>query len=235
MQKILYKLDSARKLVKQMDIYNQAQPTLESLYIPEGISHLRRITEPINEPISLTDVKNYLRVDPDNDIDDNFINLLISMCREYCEHYTNRGLGVAQYEYTYDHLPLMRNRISLPVYPLISVESFSIKDVNDTENELDISKYVVETKRFPGAIFLPYYQIWPLIIPESGQAVTINFTAGYDTTPNMMTNNVPKRFIEIMYLMIATFYQNRSSIIDGKITEVPWAEKMLNALKVEMI
>jgi len=53
-----------------------------------------------NEPVTLTEAKNWLRLDSDLSADDTLIEMLIADARIYCENYTNRFFteGTAVYK-----------------------------------------------------------------------------------------------------------------------------------------
>jgi hypothetical protein len=81
---------------------------------------------------------------------------------------------------------------------------------------MDQTEYVADIDRLPGALFLPYFGIWPVIVPLPGAAVRIGFTAGYTAT------NVPQRFIAAMLLLIGTFYLYREQVSTArKIENLP--------------
>src|SRR5580698_760383 len=64
---------------------------------------LRRVLDPIVEPVSLSDMKNYLRVDVTDD--DLLISTLISASRERAEDLTGRCLVAQQWVFNMDRFP----------------------------------------------------------------------------------------------------------------------------------
>lgn len=172
--------------------------------------------------------KRHIRVDDDFADDDEYISILITVAREYCEDYTRRYIGPCQFEYVLDGFPPDKNYISLPAFPLLSVESVKATDAGYNTFTMEQSQYIVDKDRQPGAIYLPYFGIWPVIVPKPGDAVRIAFTAGYAPA------NVPKRFFQAMLLLIGHWYNNREEVTDArKIGRIPvGVDSLLAPLKV---
>ena len=71
------------------------------------------------EPITLLEAKNYCRVDNDNNVDDDLLNLMIVSCRMLCEEFTGLSFGKKTIEYFYDSYDM---KIKLPYGPVNSIE-----------------------------------------------------------------------------------------------------------------
>lgn len=78
---------------------------------------LKITSDMVAEPVSLTDMKSWLRVDVNND--DGLIIKLISSARQSLEKYTGCGFGVKSYEMIKE----ITDEFTLPYAPLILVNS----------------------------------------------------------------------------------------------------------------
>ena len=161
---------------------------------------MRLITPPTMEPITLTDAKNYLRVDHTEE--DAQITRMIKAAREFCEQYQRRAIGEQEWE-VYPLRAAMYYEIPYPV-PIISIDdvTYLLEDGTTTETLTPVTDYRADcrSETAPAELFI----INP---PEDAldkyTPVTITVTAGSD--------DVTERVIQAMYLLIGTFYENRES------------------------
>ena len=97
------------------------------------------ITAATSEPLSLTDVKEFLRVDHTDD--DVTLAIMISAARELCEQYTRQILMTTTIEEFYDtfpdYTPADKDIIYLSRGPVQSVSS--VKYVDDAGDEITIA------------------------------------------------------------------------------------------------
>lgn len=69
-------------------------------------SELNLISAPADEPVSLTEGKVWLRIDPTQTDDDNDVNLLIKAAREHAQDFCRRSFLVGEkWQYSLDHFP----------------------------------------------------------------------------------------------------------------------------------
>lgn len=189
---------------------------------------IQLVTPPATEPLALADVKNYLRVDADITQDDALINSLITAARQLIEKNLNRQIVTATWLWTIDSFfgyempggqlllgdrPIPQQRggggiwpylsiLRPPRSPLQSVVSINYIDPSGASLLLDPSQYIVDTVSVPGRLAPAYGTVWP-VTQEVPNAVSITFTAGYSTVPGTITT--------ALYMMIASWYQNRDS------------------------
>jgi uncharacterized phiE125 gp8 family phage protein len=194
---------------------------------PEGIQ---------TEPVALSDMKSYLRVDALFTDDDGLISELISAAREECEEQLNRSILESSWVFNLDYWPSWRpndtapalpggmwsigslwwdtQRIFIPRPPLISVDLVTYTALDGTTQTLADTGYIVDTSSEPARLLPSYNGYWPptLQVPN---AVTINFTAGYAT--------VPFRLVLAIKMIVAAWYENPSdfSIGGGSATTIP--------------
>jgi hypothetical protein len=166
---------------------------------------LQRTLDPVVEPVCLAVMKNYLRVDIDDD--DDLINSLISMARERAEDLTGRCLIAQEWTFSFDRFPFwygqesgvffsgefMHHRhrhsmfrsdhyaIILPRGPVLSVESITYKDLNGDVQTLDPILYEVDLLSQPARIRTVYNGSWPVALWDTN-SITIKFIAGYQQT-----------------------------------------------------
>lgn len=164
---------------------------------------LRRVLDPLVEPVSLVDMKTYLRVDIVDD--DAFISSLISVARERCEDLTAACLLPQQWSFNFDHFPrfswqgtgnnhysgyyhgrhsMFKNEhlaIILPRGPVLSVDSITYLDMTGTLQTVSTANYKVDLISSPARILPVYNAGWPCALWEVN-SVTVNFTCGFQQT-----------------------------------------------------
>ena len=142
-------------------------------------------------PLSLVEAKKHLRVDTSDD--DAAVTAQLFAAVNSVESHIWRKLIVATLQLTLRKFPVVNNRILLPVPPLVSVDSITYTDDDDTLQTLATSAYNVVSYEDPGSIEPVYGTNWPTIRSKPG-GVTITFKAGYaakitsvDDTANTIT------------------------------------------------
>ena len=159
---------------------------------------------PVIEPLTLDEVKNFLRVDQDND--DALITALITAARLFCEGYTGRSLITRSYGLLLDDWPALRV-IELPYPPLQSVASVKIYAADNSFVMLDPVNYYVDTSG--GRIVLTDSAVRPLP-GRIANGIEIQYTAGYGAT----ANDVPALLRQGMLQLIAHLYECRGDSPD---------------------
>lgn len=85
---------------------------------------LKVTNDMVAEPVSLTDMKQWLRIDKYITTDDTVIVRMISSARQSLEKYTGCGFGVKSYEMIKD----IQDEFMLPYSPLIAINSVYLKN-----------------------------------------------------------------------------------------------------------
>jgi hypothetical protein len=175
-------------------------------------------TQPIAEPISLAQAKNFLRVF--NTDDDDLISGLITAAREEVENFTNRSFAIKSYLQALDSFPYYTDTVmsqmayppsyySLPMYsttlwnysqmiklywpPCIAVQGIDYTATDGTNQTLvQDEDFLLDNIWEPSRIFPMPGAMWPacLYVPN---AVRIRFTAGMGSTavdPNPVDGEV---------------------------------------------
>jgi hypothetical protein len=170
--------------------------------------YIRAITDPVAEPVSVQEAKDYLHV-LTNDEDD-LIAGLVQTAREQCETFTHRAIAQRKFIQVLDAFPYFTDTVqsqqgmnptyqSLPRYSTTLYNySQQIKLFRPPLKQVDFLQYIDTfgnpIKKFPGTDFvldpvLEYARIFPLpgqFWPAAKyviNAVVIQFTAGYDPNP----------------------------------------------------
>jgi uncharacterized phiE125 gp8 family phage protein len=160
---------------------------------------IKLIQAPTVEPVTLAEIKDYLRVDG-NDFD-NMLNSLIVAAREYCEAFQNRSLVTQTWEMILDGFPKMP--LELPKPPLQSVVSITYKDKDWIETTINPDDYIVDQYSEPGRVMLASGKSFPSVELQPINAVKIRFTAGYGDA-----DDVPEAVKQAMKIFIAHRYEN---------------------------
>ncbi len=117
---------------------------------PKGNRFWKVITEPTVEPITVTEVKEYARIDGSDE--DSFLESAITSVRLATEEYLGRALiqqtiRLVMDEYNERDLPLPRP-------PLISISSIQTIDEDDTTTDFDSDKYYAIVEAIPGRVVI---------------------------------------------------------------------------------
>jgi uncharacterized phiE125 gp8 family phage protein len=143
-------------------------------------SELSLVTAPAYEPISLSSVKLWLRVDQTTE--DALIGSLIVAARSWIEQVTRRALITQTWDWRLSAFPSDESELRVPKAPLQSVTSITYLDSAGTSQTWSTSDYDVSTPAGPeaqmGRIQLAYTEDWPSTYDEIN-AVTVRFVAGY--------------------------------------------------------
>jgi uncharacterized phiE125 gp8 family phage protein len=172
------------------------------------------------EPITIEEAKEQCYIPTtDSDVTTfSILDSLIKATREYAESKTWRTLVDKTLEYRCDIFPygetsehttgkLNRNIIEIPNPPLREV--VSIKYIlNGSEQTLDPSNYVVDTRSTPGRI--EPVQFWPNT-DDVIDAVRIRYTAGYGDDNEI--SSVPESLKIAMKMHIKALYDNRDAFV----------------------
>lgn len=161
-------------------------------------------TAPVNEPWTLSDVKNYLKVD--TSADDTLITTLISAARQAAESYLNMALITQTVTEKLDRLN--SPTLYLSVSPVVSVSNFQYADSQNTTQTFASTNYVVDTFSKPARLSLAYGKTWPTLYGNIND-VTITYTAGFGTE----ASGVPTQIRQAMLMMIADSYDNREDYV----------------------
>jgi uncharacterized phiE125 gp8 family phage protein len=193
--------------------------------MPNG---LQQTIAPTSEPLTLTEVKNHLRVD-DTDSDDE-LTLLLAAARSHVETRANRQLMQATFALTLDKWP-SGNAIALRMSPLSSVTGVTYYDENGSSQTFSSGKYHVDTASEPGRIVLDDGEAWPNLDVRPA-AATVTYVSG-----EASSDDVPDAAKLATLQLVAHWFENREAVaFGGNPTDLPYAiEALINQCKVPEI
>ena len=167
------------------------------------------ISVPSTEPITLSEAKNYLKVEDSYTDDDTLITAIITSVRQYIETYLSTALITQTIEEKWDYFEVrdyqLRQNFNLGVNPVQSVTSITYIDTDGDSQTWSDSEYVVDTYRPVARIGLKNGYTWPSIQDEIN-ALTVTYVAGYGNSGS----SVPGNILQAMRYLIATYYENRT-------------------------
>lgn len=189
---------------------------------------LRTITQPVVEPVSLSEAKAHCRVDGSQD--DGYIQSLVTAAREWVESYMDETVLHTQYVMTLDAFPL---EIELPRPPMATVgtvTSVAVTYTIDTSGQtttLSTSQYRVDRNSVPGVVRPLYGKPWPPHLMDYG-AVTVTWWGGRDSD----SAKVPKRVKAAILWLVGMWYERRMAADQVNLSEIPFGVKaMLDSVK----
>lgn len=188
---------------------------------------LTLVSPPIEEPVSLTEVKLHLRLVLDEagaaayTDEDATLSGLIAAARQHLDGRNGilgRALVSQTWALTRDDLPA--TGIRLPLAPVASVTSVEYVDGDGVTQTLAADQYVLSGDRV-----LPAYDAtWPTPRAQV-DAATVTFVAGYGSAAA-----VPQPLRQAILLMVGYWYEQRSAVNVGNIVnEMPLAVDALTA------
>lgn len=181
---------------------------------------LRLITPPAVEPISVDELKMQARIDQDTE--DALLAAYITAARADVEAILRRALIEQTWEMRLD--AWWSDDLELPYPPLISVDSVSYVDADDTTHMLNTGDYAVDTMSEPGRLSLLVDT--PTAELANFGGVRISYKAGYGS----LETSVPEPIRQAIRLLAAHYYENRESVLSApgvNVAILPQAVDML--------
>lgn len=159
-------------------------------------------SQPTEEPVTLDEAKDQLRI-RDFDEDDDYITSLITVARQLCE----KDAGLSFYTQTrvlkLDHFPSWNKPIILPYGPVQSITTFAYTDssgaartmTENTDYKKDLDSDLANVVSIDG---------WPDTDLDVPNSVVITYVAGYSSL-----ETIPAVIKHAILAAIATLYENR--------------------------
>ena len=175
------------------------------------------VTPAASEPITLTEAKNFLRVDGTDD--DTLITALISAAREMCEQYTRRILVTTTIDEYFDGFPNYKNYESKDIVylsrgPVASITSLKYVDEIGSEVTVSTSAYVADLISEPARIASTagWFATNGII-----NQVIVRYVVG------TAVSSIPTPLKQGMLLIISDLYDKR----DDRVRQLPTASEYL--------
>ena len=184
------------------------------------------ITPPVASPISLEDMKKYLRVD--DAADDDLIQSFIDAATESMKQYLKRSLITETLEFSMDGFGVSDsasdhkldrlgpgvhttsypdvlgrgNEVDIPFLPIQSVTTVKTFNRSNTVSTFDSAKYELDEEG--GRIYLNEGEIWPTDL-RAREAVKIQYVSGYGNAGD----DIPATIIQAIKAHVAAMYDCR--------------------------
>ena len=205
-----------------------------------SVSRFNLVTAPTTYPVSVEEAKLFVR--QDEEFDDAVISGMIQAACEYVETYTGRSLISKQWDLFLDTFPTqnsVRNTydnfdkyfdvfsslvsITLPKFPLLTLDEFEYQDKDDATQTFDQSTITIDAQNnLPAKLTLNPDESWPET-SQKANSVRIRFSVGATKVCS-----VPPTLILAIKQLVAHWYENRESVIIGATaSSVPLATEAL--------
>lgn len=177
---------------------------------------LVRVTSPAVEPVTLSMAKSQCRID--TDAENEYIQNLIAVARQYVEDVLDITLCTTVWEARYDLFPVWA--IVLPRPPMAAANvTVTYRNGDGTTASImsDAGNFQVDSRGTPGRIFPQWATAWP---PTRGDenSVIVRYTAGYGADGT----NVPPVAKHLILLLVAHLFESRQPAVVGGVTTVPY-------------
>jgi uncharacterized phiE125 gp8 family phage protein len=171
---------------------------------------LLEIGTPSVEPITLEEAKAHLRVTSDDE--DDYIQSLIPVAREWGETFQGRSWITRSIDYFIDAWP--QSPVQLPRPPIQEITSVKYA-TDDGEYTLAQDEYMLD----------PLGRLHIYKPPPDGDVryMKITYKAGYGDDPA----SLPHRVKQAMLLLIGHWYENREIISDKPTNDIPYTAELL--------
>jgi len=192
---------------------------------------LTRTVDPVALPVSLVDAKKQCELgDSDTTHDDHIIRLIKAATADV-ERHTRRALinqtwrlSLREIPYNLPHQKPNYGRIYLPRPPLVGITSIQYVDEAGVTQTLNSSLYQVTDDASPAYVEPAYNQVWPVLRPETVEAISITYVAGFGTKPS----DVPAQYQNAIFELVAFRFMNRGDVQMGIPKHIKWS---LDSLK----
>lgn len=188
------------------------------------------VTHPESEPVSLLEVKQYMRIDDNSD--DAVIADQIMEARRLIEDMSGSAFITQSWRVSLDRWPAggeawwdgvretsiaelynsnTLQSLVLPRFPLQSITSVTVYDEASNASVITVSNvFDVDTYQTPGRITLKRGQTWPVAL-RANDAIQIVYVAGYTSAAN-----VPAPMKRAVKQLAAFLYSHRGDDCDPK-------------------
>lgn len=186
---------------------------------------LKVVTPPVSYPVTVDEVKLWLRIDGNNE--DDLLLSCIMAATEMAERYTRRAFITQTLRFTVDRPPSrfndgyfmdgtydvavteinpMPDKIEIPRPPLISLTSVKTYGRDNSVSTFDSSNYYLDADG--NRIVLNTGAIWPSNLRDYG-ALEVNYIAGYGNAAT-----VPEGIKTAIKMHVSSMYESRNACGD---------------------
>lgn len=176
---------------------------------------MKLILASIQQPITLIDIKEHLRLEIDDISEDSLLIKYILVATDHVENIINRRLMYQTWKYYLDTWPYVDN-IELPYPPLVKVVEFTYKNINEESIIFPSDFWFLDTVSEPGKLYLKSNNFWPAGELFNVNPISIKFKCGYGAT----SDDVPEPYKMAIKFIVAHFFENRE-LAGKKIEKIP--------------
>jgi uncharacterized phiE125 gp8 family phage protein len=184
---------------------------------------LRLITDATAEPVSVADLRLFMRLSTVDTTEDGLLSALEKSARQYAENFTKRACLPQTFRLTMD---TFKDEIVLPVAPVSTLGTDIVVSYLDgtsgNSTTLATSVYGIDSDAEPGRIYLKDGQEWPSVWDQR-DAVSIQFVAGFkiNTAVTPSTDTCPEDIETWIKMRVSQMYEYREAMQPGAISEMP--------------
>jgi uncharacterized phiE125 gp8 family phage protein len=160
------------------------------------------------------------------DADDDYIQDLCLTAMSYLEDQLNTSLVrrshtlvIERFPYFWQSMNQMipaMTGIVLPVWPIGTITSLTYVDIFAGTQSIDPTTLQIRNYK-PPSIFPKVGNVWPFSNPQQVANVSITFTAGYATIPD-----IPMSILHCVKLLVAHWYKNRETASQALLQQMPF-------------
>ena len=176
---------------------------------------IRRIVDPVVDPVSLAEAKRHCRID--TDYDDDYVASLVRLATNYVEDVLEISLVSQRWQASYDLFPIWA--IILPRMPMAAGEitvTYRIGDGTTRTLSSATGDFQVDYNVLPGRIYPNWATSWPATRGDEN-SVVVSYSTGYGTSGR---SGPPQAKMLICHL-VAHLYDQRQPTIPGSVASVP--------------
>lgn len=168
---------------------------------------------PAQEPVTVSEAKDYLRID--SAVEDPVVASLILAARLHIEGALDIALITQSWSLFLDRWP-EGGCVSIPIGPVNSVDGLRVYDADDVATTVSPDTYVVDLSSLRPRLVRRPGVLWPFPgRPANG--IEIALSAGYGDTPD----KVPAPVRQAVLMLVAHWYEQREPVVFEKPDELP--------------
>jgi uncharacterized phiE125 gp8 family phage protein len=168
---------------------------------------------PEREPVSVSEAKDYLRID--SAVEDPVVASLILAARLHIEGALDIAMMSQSWSLFLDCWP-EDGCVPIPLGPLKSVDSVKVYDADDAAQTVSPETYAVDLSSLRPRLVRQAGAVWPQP-GRAANAIEIAVTAGYGDAPDQ----VPQPIRQAVLMLVAHWYQEREPIVFDKPDALP--------------
>lgn len=190
------------------------------------------LTAPTVSPLSVDEVKAYLKIDGNDEND--LIQALIDAATQRVESYIDKKLIEQEWAIYFDRLPSYGRAqpwtdgvidasvasvlggalsvIDLPFGPMMTLEEFNTYSDDGTKVVSNIGDFDIDTEGPFGRVCLKQGGVWPTTVLRGVNGIEIVATFGFGET----ADDVPVAIKQAIKLMVGKLYEDRGDDRDGE-------------------